>query len=297
MQWLEVSVSTSFEAQEAVSEIVRRAGSQGVVLEDGPSGVVVTAYFPVTTGDETIDRIRRGVAALPAVGLDPSPATIAARWVADEDWAESWKKYFHTTWITERIVVVPAWEEVPRALGRHRERHVVGDIIPIVLEPGMAFGTGTHASTALALKLIEACLVPGDDAIDVGTGTGILAVALAKLGARSVRAVDVDPLAVRVAEANIAQNRPPVPIDVRRADLLTGETEPATLIVANILPEVHERLVPLALPLLLPGGRIILSGIIDAEVPRMRALIERHGFAAIRTLSEDGWTALCARRP
>lgn len=285
MDWLEVSVATTAEAHEAVAERLMALGARGVVFGEADGAIVVTAYLP-EEAEGRLEALAEEVRSLRSFGLDPGPGTVTVRRAREDDWAEAWKRYYRPVPVSERLIIVPAWEDPPED-GR----------IVIRLEPGMAFGTGTHPSTILALRAIEATLRPGEAAIDVGTGTGILAIAMAKLGAASVRAIDVDPVAVAVAEENVRQNGVADRVTVRAGDLFAGEAGPFDLLVANILPDVHERLVPEAVPRLRSGGRIVLSGIIEAEAERMARLLFAHGLIELKRLSADGWTALWAVRP
>ncbi len=223
-EWAQVNVLTSVEAIEAVSNRLVELGAGGTVLQESENGrivakdadldapvagdagagvrdslepVWVTAYF---RHDERLPGRLAGLkdflAALPLYGLAPGPGRIGVNFVSEEDWAEAWKAFYHIQKIGRHLVIKPSWEEYQPA---------VEDLI-IELDPGMAFGTGTHPSTVLCLEALEDSIHGGEYVIDVGTGSGILAVAAAKLGAGRVEAVDADPVAVEAAKTNVTAN-------------------------------------------------------------------------------------------
>ena len=220
MQWTEVTVLTTTQASEMVSAILEQAGSKGVMIEDKndvyanqrPEGqwdiideaiaerigddVRVTGYYPV---DEQLESamaaIREGLAGLRAQNLpfDLCKLEVLTHTVDEEDWAESWKKDFTPIRLGRHMVVKPSWCEYEAQAGDHI----------IELDPGMAFGTGTHETTGMCVRLVEEHVRPGQKVIDLGTGTGILAIAAAHMGARDVLAIDLDAVAVRVAKENV----------------------------------------------------------------------------------------------
>ena len=245
MEWAEISVRTSHEAMELVASILEDLGAAGVAMEDPAlvneyihSGlwdytdipeqeetavVTVKAYFPA---DDRLDGVRRGLtakmAALAARGVDTAPAAVDEVRIADEDWAESWKQYFHTEKVGTRIVIQPSWEAYEAKAGE----------VVLRLDPGAAFGTGTHPTTALCLRAMEKILRPGMTVFDVGTGSGVLAIAAVKLGAGQVTAVDYDPTALQVARENIARNDLTAAISVGESDILKNVDGRADLIRA-----------------------------------------------------------------
>ena len=178
-------------------------------------------------------------------GLDPGPAEVSCRIVSEESWEHAWKKYYKPVRVTERLIVCPVWEKADPGQG--------GTVIR--LDPGMAFGTGTHATTQMCLRLLEKHLRPGDRVIDVGCGSGILSIAAAKLGAGSVLAVDLDEVAVRKTRENAGLNGVQDRVSVRTGDLLEGVTEEADLILANLLAPIILRLARDLCRVLRPGGR------------------------------------------
>ncbi len=217
------------------------------------------------------------------LGLDASIVTEGMR---EEDWAEAWKKYYHPIRIG-KITVVPAWEEYTPAEGERILR----------MDPGMAFGTGTHETTRLVMEMLSEEIAGGERLLDVGTGSGILALSAAKLGARACYAYDIDPVAVRVAKENVekdgARN-----VFCGVADLLSGvdRTEPYDFVVANIVADIILRLLPDLGDVMKTNGRAILSGIIGERVEEIRLSLAENGFTLVREASERDWYALLIQK-
>ena len=306
MQWLEVSLTVSGEAAEAVADVLTRFAPDGVALEAArieqspdsetaqPAGdVIVRAYLEAGEGLET--RRAQLEEALWHLGqLLPLPEP-AYRPVAEADWAESWKANYQVVRVGRQLVIVPAW--LDPALGS-------GDIA-IRLDPGMAFGTGTHPSTQLCLKAIERHLAPGQRMLDIGTGSGILAIAAVKLGASRVLALDIAPEAVRVTRENAAANDVAGGIEVTQASLpevLRGDFGPewlsTPLVVANILASIITPMLEQGLAdVVAPGGLLIVSGILDTQAYRIIAALETHGLILAAQEQSEDWVAFIARKP
>lgn len=206
--------------------------------------------------------------------------------VDDQDWLHRWKDYFEPAPITERFVVKPAWSTYTAGPGEQ----------VIDMDPGMAFGTGTHATTRLCLQLMEKYLKPGDRVLDVGTGTGILSIAAAMLGSGEVLAVDIDPQAVTVAQDNIAKNHVDLTVRTVLADLTAGIDFRADLVVANLMADLVVRLSNSVRGHLTEKGIYISSGIIQGKETSVRAALESSGFEVIDARREGEWWAIAARR-
>lgn len=213
-------------------------------------------------------------------------AEIKTEGMKEEDWAEAWKKYYHPIRVG-RVTVVPAWEEYTPAEGECILR----------MDPGMAFGTGTHETTRLVMEMLSEEIRGGERLLDVGTGSGILALCAAKLGAASAYAYDIDPMAVRVARENVEKDGAKN-VFCGEADLLKGidRTAPYDFVVANIVADIILRLLPDLGEVMATGGRAILSGIIGERAPEIRESIARHGFTLVRETSERDWYAILIQK-
>ena len=232
-------------------------------------------------------RVRAYLASLGALGLaTPEAPTIVA--VADRNWGAAWREHFRPLRVGRRLVVAPPWD-VPAAPDR----------VVVVIEPGRAFGTGHHGSTAGCLALLERVIERGAPAaaIDLGTGSGILAIAAARLGVPAILAVDDDPDAVAVATANARVNGVSAQVACRRADAAVLDAPAAPLVLANLLAAAHAKLAARYRRLLAPGGVLVLGGILDAEAAAVRAELGKEGFAPADEVSIDGWTCQGFRAP
>lgn len=311
MKWTEVSVHTSNEAIEAVSNIFIEAGSGGVAIEnvqdflstpdDGfgeirilenqdyvSEGSLVKAYFPETKNlMELIPEIKQRILALESYGLSIGPNTFSIEDVQEENWASAWKKYYHPQQITRYLTVAPQWEEY--------EPKMDGEIV-IRLDPGLAFGTGTHATTRLSLQGLETYIRGGETILDVGTGSGVLSIASSALGAGEIHAFDLDEVAVRSAKENVKMNAYAQNVSVSANDLLKGIDIPADIVVANILAEIIVPLIPDAWRLLKPNGIFITSGIIEAKKELILSELETQGFTILQVLQMKDWFAIVAQK-
>ena len=310
MRWARISVVTTHEGADLIANILMELGAAGTEIDD-PSlvneyidaglwdytdlpraedteTVTVRAYLPEDARlESSLLALAERIAALRHAGAALGAGTISHSFLADEDWAETWKAYIHTEKIGERIVVRPTWEEyTPSA-----------DEIVIELDPGAAFGTGAHATTAMCLRWLEHLVSPGMRVYDVGCGSGILAVAAAKLGAGEVIAMDYDPVAVSVAEENIRQNNVHNVVACE-SDLLSAceGAAPAELITANIIADVIIRLFAQLDRHLAPGGTLLASGIIDDRIADVEHAAAQHGFTVLDMTCEKEWAAMIIRR-
>ena len=220
-------------------------------------------------------------------GLD-AQAKIEIDGVNEEDWANAWKAYYKPLHIGERIVIVPAWE-------RYEEQP--GEII-VKMDPGMAFGTGSHETTRLVIGLLEKYTAPGCRMLDVGTGSGILAICASKLGAGSCRAYDIDPMAVRVANENVKDSGQ-TNIICGVSDLLrhVDRTEgPYDLITANIVADIIIRMTPDVGELMHESTILLVSGIIEERSDDVVAALDEHGFAIVERVVDNGWCAMAVKK-
>lgn len=310
MKWTRVAVGTSAEAAEAVALRLEILGAGGVVIEDpgllarkerespldyfdgteaSPDEFRIVAYWPQ---DGELSRrladLQEFLTELPGFGLDPGAATVATEAVDEEDWAGAWKTYYRPQRFG-RVVVCPSWEECDV-----REGEVL-----VRLDPGMAFGTGGHPSTALCLEALSRTVQGRESMIDVGTGSGILAIAAAKLGADSILALDVDPQAVRVAQENILANDLSKSVQTQSGDAkeILSRTDPADLVMANIIAEVIIDLAPDLAQAVNPGGALFAAGIISAKRDAVKERLETAGLRYAGESERDGWVCLEFARP
>jgi len=304
MQWIEAKVTFTDDNQLPIVDLIADAfyslNAKGVVIDDPllepgeswapdaverPDRPAVTGYLPV---DDQLESRRLGLeqnmARLAgAYGFDYS---IHYKAIDEEDWAESWKAFFWPQQITPRLVVKPTWRDYQPGPGQ----------AIIELDPGMAFGTGTHPTTSLCVQLLEKYLRQGHSVLDVGTGSGILLIAAAKLGAGRLAGIDLDPMAVAVARKNLLQNR----IDSTRFELICGHlldniTRTFDVVVANILAEVIIDLLDDAVQVIEPGGILICSGIIEARLTGVTDKMASRGFDIVDVQKEGDWVALAGR--
>ena len=312
MDWLEVTVRTNTAGADLISELLISAGAKGTSIEDrfdafseptdatqwdliDPSVIekmdedtLVHAYFPAeTTSRETIESLRARLAALTPewLGFDAGKRALEIANVREEDWAENWKKYYKPFRVGRHLVVRPVWEKYePQA----------GDKI-ISIDPGMAFGNGTHETTSMCLGLVEDYIKPGDTVLDVGTGSGILAIASVLMGAQSALGIDLDPVAVRVANENIERNGLSGRVHAQVGDLVKGIDTQADVVFANIIADAVILLSRAVRAHMEPGGVFICSGIIlEREQDVLDALAEA-GFTVDRIEHRGEWSAIAAR--
>ena len=305
MDWVAARViydpRTTVLAAELIAAVFYDLGVTGVVIDDpdadpaegwGADAVLpgpehaVTAYFPRNAELEA--RRRTLEAGLKRLALaDGIHSRVVYSDLSEEDWAESWKTFFWPQKVTPTIVVKPTWRTYEPGPGE----------TVIEIDPGMAFGTGTHPTTVLCLRLLEALITPGAAFLDVGTGSGILMIAAAKLGAGKLRGVDNDPVAVAVAEKNLQLNKlAPATYRVSRGDLVNGIAGPYDLVTANILLPVILELLERVEGVLAPNGVLICSGILAQNRDPVVARIEEKGLLVEAVLTDQAWMALAARR-
>ena len=312
MKWSELSIHTKNEAVEAISNILHEAGASGVVIEDSAEfakpredqygeiyalneadfpkdGVIVKAYLSESSFlNETVEEIKAAITNLTNFNIDIGENVVSIVEVNEEDWATAWKQYYHPVKISERFTIVPTWEEYAP---------VSTDELIIELDPGMAFGTGTHPTTVMCLQGLEKVVKEGDTVIDIGTGSGVLSIGAALLGAKNVHALDLDEVAVRSAQENIVLNKVDDKVSVFHGNLLDTVKEPADVVVANILAEIIMSFTDDAFSIVKPGGLYVTSGIIGAKRDDVKATLEASGFVIEDVLLMEDWVAIIARRP
>ena len=309
MKWCEISIQTSHEAVELIAEIFRDLGASGVVIEDPElvndyitSGkwdytdipiaketevVVEKAYLPVNGELEgRIQTSQQEIKALESRGVNTAPAVLTTAELQDEDWSDTWKQYFHTEKPGERVVIKPTWEEYEPK----------DDEVVIELDPGAAFGTGTHATTSMCIRQLEKLVKPGMTVFDVGTGSGILSIISAKLGAKNIQAVDYDDSVLKIVEENLEQNNVQDIISVAQSDLMQNVHGKAELVIANIIADIIIRLFDQLDEHLEQGGTLLTSGIIEDRIEDVLAAAEKHGYEVVERLENKGWACITFKR-
>ena len=280
MRWAEIIIDVGPEATDAVGAALYAAGCGGFEVREAAQPPAVVGYLPVDDRlEDRLSSLKDALARLPEYGVTGAGTDLTLRYVEEADWANAWKAFYKPFRVGRRLVVTPPWEHPDLA----------PDDIPLIIDPGMAFGTGSHPTTQLCLTALEDLVTPGASVADIGTGSGILAIASAKLGAALVAANDNDPLAVKIARENAAANG--VTVNVTDA-LPTGQYD---VVVANILADVIIGLTTELHGLLAPGGNLIASGIIDTREADVRQALEGIGLTPLETRRQTEWVALVFR--
>ena len=294
MKWAQVTITTSQEASDAIANYLFERDATGVEIRDNlaPNSPAVTliSYFPADDLiGERVHDLREFLASLIQAGIDTQPAKITLKSIEEANWSEQWRSAFPPQRIGKHLVIAPTWD----------------DIVPepsevlIRLDPGMAFGTGQHPTTQLALELLEAAIKEEEVVADIGAGSGILAIAAAKLGAKRVDAVDLDATTIPIARSNIQLNKVESVIRLHQGDGLNVlERQRYPLIVANILTKALLPMIPRCPKFLEPAGRLILSGILANEASQIEAQLEANDFRVleVRQLKDgENWTGILAQ--
>lgn len=307
-KWIEIKVITSPEAVEMVSGIFYSLDVKGGAIEDpndilekqskpswdyvdmnlfehGDKAAVVKGYFSDDNNiDDIVKFIDERLKELREEGFSIGEGRIITNSVYEEDWAHSWKKYYKVTKLGNRIVVKPRWEEyIPKE-----------DEIIIELDPGMAFGTGTHETTILCLELLEKYIKGGELVYDIGTGSGILSIAASKFGAKKVIGVDIDEVAVDAAKENVEYNNIEN-VEIRHGNLTDVLEEKADIIVANIIADVIIMMTPSAKEFLKKDGLFIISGIIKDRKTDVLSTLERNNFNLIEIREMGEWVGIVVK--
>lgn len=301
--WIEITIHTTNEASEIVESILLDYGSTGVAIEDPTTleenlhddfgtivelsptdypevGVIVKGYInELNFDDETFNRFKDELEQLGKNINIGEFFKIETTTIQDSDWENSWKDYFDILNIGEKFVIVPTWREYEN----EEDKYVIN------IDPGMAFGTGGHETTSLCIKNLEKYVKPHDNVIDVGCGSGILSIAASYLTDGSLKAVDLDKLAVDVSRENFALNNLENRIEVEEASLLTKETKKYDVIVANILAHIIELMLEDTYKLLEDGGYFITSGIIKDKKDELLEKMLEQGFKLVEETSDNEW--------
>ena len=312
MEWIELTIHTTTAGADLVSEALMQEGATGTMVEDRadipdptkpngiweiidpklieamPEDVLVHAWFePDASFADKLQALRLRMSELKAsAGMDMGTLDIGTANVHDEDWSEVWKKFYKPFRAGHHLVVKPTWELYDAQ---------PGDKV-IEIDPGMAFGSGTHETTGMCMELLEDALHGGERVIDVGTGSGILAIGAARLGAKEVTAIDIDPMAVKVARENIEHNGLQDKVTALEGNLLDHLDVMCDLCVANIIADV---ICMFAAPLndhIVPGGLFICSGIIKEREQDVVDALTAADYTILDIRRKGEWVAMLSRR-
>lgn len=321
MKWNELTIHTTEEAVEMITNFLHEAGAGGVTIEEHvdnskPRDTSLGQWFEIPPNDipegeakilgyfpegidlvEVTERVKQRVEELREYDIDPGQPVYSIREVDEDDWANNWKQYFKPLKVSDRLTIKPTWEEYTPQSAQEQI---------IELDPGMAFGTGTHPTTSLCLRTLEGVIQSGDEVIDVGTGSGILAIGACKLGASRVLALDLDPVAVSSATENTRLNGLEDRIQVVESDLLSVLKQgvdtpisvklPVRVVVANILAEIILLFIEDVYEALESGGIYIASGIYKNKEQAVQDALLAAGFEITQTAREEDWVAFVARK-
>ena len=311
MNWTEVTIKTTTEAVEAISNILMEERCGGVMIEDpkdflfqkkneldwdyveeevfnksGQDGVLIKTYIPEERNVlELIETVKARIALLPSFGLDIGECSVSLSNVNESDWANEWKKYYKPTKVGKKIVVKPSWEDYEKQ---------EGDLI-IELDPGMAFGTGTHETTSMCIRELENYVDETKTVFDIGCGSGILAIAAAELGAKEVVAGDLDEVAVKVSKENCEINHVSDKVVVKHGSLFEVVDSKADVIVANIIADIIKILAKDVSKFLKDDGVFISSGIILAKIDEVCEALEENGFEIVKVERLGEWSAIVSK--
>ena len=307
MNWTEVKIKTTAELEDLVSSILYDAGATGLAIED-PRDILelskykenwdfvdpdliniesdeisIKAYFSEEENvEEIIEEIKIRMKANSTIALGSNEINIAV--INDEDFADSWKKYYKPLRIGKKILIKPSWEECT----------LEEDDILIELDPGMAFGTGTHETTMMCTEALEEYVKQGDTVYDIGCGSGILSIVAAKLGAKKVVGVDLDEVCVKVSNENIQLNNVSDIVEIKNGNLLDVVEGKANIIVSNIIAEIIAKMTKDLKAYLKDSGIFITSGIIIEKIDLVEKALIENGFKILEIKKQNSWACIIA---
>lgn len=310
MKWTEITIKTTTEAVEAITNILYEQNVGGVSIEDptdfkfqkkndfdwdlveeeifnsGYDGVIIKTYITEERDvSEDIKTIKEKIDGLKEFGIDVGEASVEISQVDEEDWANEWKNYYKPTKIGQSVVVKPTWEEYEAS----------EDDLIIELDPGMAFGTGTHETTSMCIEQLEKYVKQDSKVFDIGCGSGILAIAAAKLGANDVVAVDLDEVAVKVSKENIELNNVENQVKALHGNLTEVITDKADIVVANIIADIIKILAKDVKTFMKEDAIFISSGIIHAKVDEVKEALAENGLEVVEIQSLGEWNAIVSK--
>lgn len=310
MKWIEVQIKTTTELEEIVCGIMYDLGVSGLAIEDPNDilafqqseenwdfidpelinqdyeGVIIKAYFPESDDiTDKIELVRENIERNPLIETGKSLGQVTVSEVNDMDWAENWKKYYKPVRIGDKIVIKPSWEDYEQK---------DGDIV-IELDPGMAFGTGTHETTILCVEALEKYVKKDAIVYDVGCGSGILSIVAAKLGAKKVIGIDIDDLSVKTSKENVKINHVEEIVEIVKGNLLDNVSGKADIIVSNIIAEIIINMIPNLKDYLIHNGIFIASGIITEKLEKVKEALVNNGFSIVEEKTMNDWAVIIAK--
>lgn len=310
MKWIEVQIKTTTELEEIVCGIMYDLGVSGLAIEDPNDilafqqseenwdfidpelinqdyeGVIIKAYFPESDDiTDKIELVRENIERNPLIETGKSLGQVTVSEVNDMDWAENWKKYYKPVRIGDKIVIKPSWEDYEQK---------DGDIV-IELDPGMAFGTGTHETTILCVEALEKYVKKDAIVYDVGCGSGILSIVAAKLGAKKVIGIDIDDLSVKTSKENVKINGVEEIVEIVKGNLLDNVSGKADIIVSNIIAEIIVNMIPDLKDYLIHNGIFIASGIITEKLEKVKEALVNNGFSIVEEKTMNDWAVIIAK--
>lgn len=309
--WIEVTIKTTTEAVEPITNILYEQGAGGAVIEDPKDflfqkkneldwdyveeevfkkneedDVLIKTYVSEEKNVmEFVEIIKQKVLGLRDFGIDIGEGSVSLDQVNEADWANAWKAYYKPTKVGQKVVVKPTWEDYNMQ---------EGDLI-IELDPGMAFGTGTHETTSMCIRELEKYVNKDSKVFDIGCGSGILAIAAAKLGAKEVVAVDLDEVAVKVAKENVIENKVEENVSVMHGNLTDVIKDKADVIVANIIADIIKILAKDVQNFMKEDAIFISSGIILDKVEEVKESLIENGFEIVEVQKLGEWSAIVSK--
>ncbi|AXU28468.1 TPA: 50S ribosomal protein L11 methyltransferase [Clostridioides difficile] len=309
--WIEITIKTTTEAVEPITNILYEQGAGGAVIEDPKDflfqkkneldwdyveeevfkkneedDVLIKTYVSEEKNVmEFVEIIKQKVLGLKDFGIDIGEGSVSLDQVNEADWANAWKAYYKPTKVGQRVVVKPTWEDYAMQ---------DGDLI-IELDPGMAFGTGTHETTSMCIRELEKYVNKDSKVFDIGCGSGILAIAAAKLGAKEVVAVDLDEVAVKVAKENVLENKVEKSVSVMHGNLTDVIKDKADVIVANIIADIIKILAKDVQNFMKEDAIFISSGIILDKVEEVKESLIENGFEIVEVQKLGEWSAIVSK--
>ena len=291
MRWVQLTVVTSQEAVDAVANYLFELNANGIEFKDDPTSshcaVKLISYFRADDFiSGCVQEVQRFLTRLPGFGVNPRPAEVWLEKVEAEDWSVKWRSDFHPRRVGKRLVIAPTWHELTP-----NESEIL-----IRLDPGMAFGTGYHPTTEVSMELLEKVIRKGDIVADIGTGSGILSIAAAKLGAKRVDAVEKDGAVMSIAAENFQRNGVEAMVQLKQCDGMDALCGSYHLIISNILSDVILPMIPHYSQFLNREGKVVLSGFMEKEANVVVNELRANGFHSVAIRKLDSWVGIAAKR-